>query len=1085
MTKNDAQSRKQIVSDFEHTLFVEAGAGSGKTTAMVARIMMALLKGLADIREIVAITFTNEGAASLKNKIQHDLETASADGVYEPIDGLTVKMTQFEKENIARALSHLSLAQFSTIHSFCMSLLKERPVEAGIDPHFELNTEGVVQSAFDGAWIRFILASAAERAPFLSFALREGVNLDEVKDIAERKCANPDLELYTERTSHITEQELDGILKSMLAIAGAMMDQIGVIEKDRVSKARERRLDFVRNLLPAGRSCKSFSDKLAFVLEHPFLGEGEWPGKLDYFREPSIELGKLREALARRRLDYLHFEIAAFVTAFEHFFAKYKKDNSALDFSDLLFLTRETLKNNSEVREYFKGRFKYIFVDETQDFDPLQMEILFFLAEQSGGFASDWRKATLVPSKLFMVGDPKQSIYRFRRADITIYAEAKEAVKRLGGEILNLDTNFRSSKAIIDFVNAHFVESFEGLRRGIDLTLHPEYAKLSAFSPRKNHLATNIFFLEAPDPSGGSSKPDQLASEIQKISSFIREITEERGPRLTDTESGNERAVQYSDIMVLLKTFTGVGEYSRAFEAAGIPHYEVGGRTFFESEEIRALSFALKAIDDPTDTISLFGALKYPAFGFDDKMLYDFISSGYRLSIWSDGNPSEGPLPVALRLFRELHTSREILRPSGVLKSLFDATGACHLGLQDPNGLQKSSKYFRLLELLHEIESNRSLSFRAVVASLAEVMDTDDPKLANLSISNSGSNAVKISTIQRAKGLEAPVVILAGSQISDFKVKSPSTLDLRTEGKILIPYNDIGGYYAKSPEILLESEQLKENCEAERLRYVAATRARDILAICIPSTEVKQDTFTGKFASSLRKSKDAAAFVGKAARITNPTAGESIKVGRDFVNGKALRDARISDLKRSITLLSTPFQSVHKAMQINPSLFGSESRKSRGTSYGLVLHRIMQNYILNESFDIDAMLDTWMEEENVGRTLRPDLVKAFEGVKDNAYVKAAKASQERYCEWEYFLNNDDHIVNGVIDLAFRATSGNWVIVDYKTDDVSDPRRKSELDSMYNKQLAFYKAAFETIGHTLVEETVLLYTEGLSPKEPMT
>ena len=685
----DAESRKQIVTDFDHTLFVEAGAGSGKTTAMVSRIMTVLLNGLADIREIAAITFTNEGAASLKSKIQHDLEKAAREGKYATFSGATLTMTAAENERIRKALSYLPLANFSTIHSFCLELLKERPVEAGIDPRFEMNTAGTAEPVFVEAWFRFLIDAARRKHQFLQFAVEEGLDLDGIQKMAEERCENPDLDLYTEKVKPISGKKIEDAFAKAFGLAKEMSDNVGELKRAKPTAVGARRIEFVEEYFKRAESCKSTEEKKRFLLEEEIFHK--WVEKVRFFLECANGLQVIQDGLKKMNLDYIHLQIAAFIEEFGEFFGKYKRSSSALDFTDFLFLTREVLRNIREVREYFKGRFKYIFVDEMQDVDPLQTEILFFLAEAPGSFAAEWKDVKLVPSKLFMVGDPKQSIFRFRRADITMFVEVRELVRAQGGEILSLDKNFRSAVEIIEFVNDHFQESFEGYRAGITERLHPEYEKLSAAAPVQSKMPKHVFMLESLAGVANATTPDLLADELRKLNSFIREITSPSGPKIYDPEIQAERSILFSDIMLLLKNFTEVGEYTRFFEAEDIPHYEVGGRTFFDTEDVRALAFALKAIDDPTDTIALFGALKSPVFGIDDQMMFDYMSSGHKFNIWVSGGTSEDSLSMALNLFKELHYTRE---PIGRSQGTFQCNGSM------PLGASRSERTAKVVEVL-------------------------------------------------------------------------------------------------------------------------------------------------------------------------------------------------------------------------------------------------------------------------------------------------------------------------------------------------------------------------------------------------
>jgi ATP-dependent helicase/nuclease subunit A len=1068
----DEKSRHRILSDFQTTLFVEAGAGSGKTTAMVSRIMKIIVTGLADIREIVAITFTNEGAASLKSKILQELEVAADRGAYAP-PGSTAGMLMPEQlERVRKAMHYLPLAAFSTIHAFCLSMLKERPVEAGIDPKFDMNTEGNVIPPLAPAWMAYLLECARQNDPFMKFALGNGVDLDAVGEMARIRCANPDLTLYHEDAPAVTAAEVKKAFTRAEELVQTMHDNIGVIESDRPSGARDRRLEFVRGAhrrISSARVSGRLLETLIAMKVHD-----NWPQKLYLHGKAAAELSDICEDIHLRHANHLHHHCALFVGKFVEWFERYKRTTSSLYFDDLLFMTREMLRTNREVREYFKRRYRYLFIDETQDTDPLQTEIVFFLSEKDDQFATCWAEVQLAPSKLFVVGDPKQSIFKFRRADITMYEEAKDIVRRQGGEVLYLERNFRSAPAIIEFVNRHFEDSFNEFRMEQDLKIHPMYVPLTVGVDRYSKLPSHVYAVTSPD-RGNVGRRDLLALEGEKVISFIRHITAPGSPKIYDPAEQQHRPVRLSDIMILMRIMTDVGVYEQMLEDADIPHYQVGGKTFFITEDIRGLVFALQAIDDPTNTMALFGALKSPVFGFSDQALFEFVSTGRRLSVFAVKDDTQtDAVSVVLRLLRSLHYRRERLLPSGVLKEVFNASGLCHAVMTEANGPQKSARYFRLLELVYEIEADRPLSFRSVVDRLLQVMDLDDPQLANVTLERSVQNAVKITTIHKAKGLEAPVVILANSGYKSRK-PDPDSVVLRDEGKIVIPYSKVGGFYSKDRAALLKFEAARERCEEERLRYVAATRARDMLVICVPSAEQGQETFNGYLAPSLMLNPLVQPVKVQELPEQTPLPGRSVDLQQVFDNAKAEQKKGVEELGNAVSTLASPFVSVHEVMEVDESVFKMK-RISRGKAYGNVLHRIMQHYVSVEAFDVEAILDEWMEQEGLPRRYRNDLLSSFNSLQQHPRVVEARSSAERYCEWEFFVNRDGRIINGVIDLVYRNPNGEWVIVDYKTDDVTDPERKTKLDELYGRQLAEYAHAFEGIIGVEVSRTELVYTE---------
>lgn len=1067
----DAKSRDLILNDFTHTLFVEAGAGSGKTTAMVSRLMKIIINGLADIREVVAITFTNEGAASLKNKVLQELETAAANGAYSPPGGTMEMLSMEQVQNVRDALTYLPLAHLSTIHAFCLGMLKERPVEAGIDPAFDMNTEGNVVWAFEEAWMAFLLECASRNHPFMKLALDYGIPIDQVQAMARRRSENPDLRIWTEPVEDIADAGIERGFKRLRDIVNEMNASIGLIEGDRPSGKKDKRLAFVKELSTRVAGSDTFAKRKGLLTTLEVLRD--WSGRLAPFEKWTAELESICHGVRKQHEDHLHHHMALFVEEFAEWFGRYKRSASRLYFDDLLWLTREMLRTNRDVREYFKQRYHFLCIDETQDTDPLQTEIVFFLSEQEGHCADDWRKVLLKPSKLFLVGDPKQSIYKFRRADIATYEEAKELIATQGGKVIHLDRNFRSAPPIIEFVNRHFQLAFEGYAAERALRLQPAYVPLVAAAPLPSRLNKHIFAIQTPDTGKAPTPAEFTRLECEKIISFIRHIVGPDGLRIADARDGTSRPVRYSDIMLLMKNMTQVAAYERHLEDADIPHFQVGGKTFFQTEDIRGFAFALLAIDDPTNTVALFGALRSPVFGFSDKGLFEFVSGGKRLHLFAGKEGEPDRVSQALLILKQLHYRREWLRPSGVLKEIFNVSGLCHAVMSERNGVQKSARYFRLLELVYELEADRTRSFRTVVDALRAVMELDDPQLASVVLSRGASDAVKITTIHKAKGLEAPVVILAGAKTKPW-TKTPDVFVLRDEGKLVIPYGQLGGFYSKDAGVLKRFELQRERCEEERLRYVAATRARDMLVICVPSPEEGLETFTGYFASSLMLNELVETVRVQAPLEPSGQRGQPVDLLEVFTEAVKQRQQRLEHTAHAVSTIASPFVSVHDVMEVDEEVF-RQKRVSRGKAYGNVVHRIMQHYVAGPDFDAQGVIDVWMEEEGVPARYRTELLEAFTGLREYPHVKAATTATEKHCEWGFYVTRDGRILAGVIDLVYRSKEG-WVILDYKTDDVSDPERKKKLDAMYSQQLIEYAWAFEQITGHQVSERVVAYVD---------
>jgi ATP-dependent exoDNAse (exonuclease V) beta subunit len=296
----------------------------------------------------------------------------------------------------------------------------------------------------------------------------------------------------------------------------------------------------------------------------------------------------------------------------------------ALDFGDLLAKARDLIRSNEVVRRHLQAKFTRIFVDEFQDTDPIQADIVLLLAGGQRG-------------KLFIVGDPKQAIYRFRGTDVGTYWRVRDELEKQGGQIVQLTTSYRSVPSIQHFVNAAFARHMVENRS----TLQSGYVPL-AKSREDEDAQPSVVALPVPKPYGrrsfGGLKASSWAIEESlpdAIAAFIAWLTEEdRGWTVAERGAdGRETRVRLEPrhIAVLFRRFTSFGQditrpYIDAIEARNIPHLLVGGKSFHGREEVEAIRAALAAIEWPDDELSVFATLKGPLFAIDDEHLFEFRS---------------------------------------------------------------------------------------------------------------------------------------------------------------------------------------------------------------------------------------------------------------------------------------------------------------------------------------------------------------------------------------------------------------------------------------------------------------------------
>jgi ATP-dependent helicase/nuclease subunit A len=834
--KTDQPARDAIADALDDTLVVEAAAGTGKTTELVKRILRILATGRADVPNIVAVTFTEKAAGELKLRLRQALERerASADGEI--------------KANLDNALTRLEEAHVNTIHGFCAELLRERPVEARVDPLFRVLTEGQSQRLFDEAfagWIQTQLADppdgvrrALRRSVFAGFnrapGAREDGPIDRLRRAAweladwrdftaawtrrpfEREVAIDrlvdELNEFAELTEHPSYAKdylfLDTAparhLSQEIAIFRDTPDYDGWearfvdLSRDRnFSKARHGRGPGYRHGVTRARVIEALDGLRAH---------------LDQFRmEADADLAAL-----------LQQELAGAVAGYEELKAR----TGALDFLDLLLKARDLLKGTEVVRRGFQTRFTHIFVDEFQDTDPLQAEILLLLAS-SNPAETNWRAVTPIPGRLFIVGDPKQSIYRFRRADVGIYREVCERLVAGGARPVHLTTSFRSVPQIQACINA----AFEPVMNGDAFTLQASYVPLSPDRPDVR-TQPSVVALPVPEPYGQRSVS---AISIEKslpdaVGAFVDWVLTESKWRVTERAGEDPVPVEAKHICILFRRFLSFGDdvtepYVRALEARGVRHVLVGGKTFHDREEVETIRAALAAVEWPDDELSVFATLRGALFAIGDEELLEWRQR------WGTFHPFRIPegatetVVSALRVLQRLHRRRNYVPVAETIQQLLNETRA-HVGLVlRPAGEQALANVLHVAELARQYEAAGGISFRGFVDELR--IAAAGASSGEAPILEEGSDGVRMMTVHKAKGLEFPIVILADLTCKLARPEAGRWID-RENGMCALK---LGGWAPIDLLLHDPEEAARDKTEAERLAYVAATRARDVLVI--------------------------------------------------------------------------------------------------------------------------------------------------------------------------------------------------------------------------------------------------------------
>ena len=853
----DAEARIRIRESLDESLWVEAAAGTGKTTVLVERLVRMLAEGRAKVERVVAVTFTRKAAGELKLRLRRDLDDARAAIGSETDSKPPDPELALKHHRLSEAIARLEEAHIGTIHSFCAEILRRRPVEAGVDPAFVEMDDEEAGKLYEQVFRRWIEQRLDDLPPGLERALRRLANersSDGTSPVERLLQAGRQLVDWRDFDHPWSRPEIDlkGEIDSLVDLSRELlaMRNRGT-PRDQLYQALDPLEDLdawiERSESLAHR--RDYAELEALLIQ--LLKDLRWNnrrGRTTHYAPdlPRQEVLNAREQLIDR-LDAFQQQAGADLSrrlqselseVLEDY-TRLKRLNGRLDFLDLLICCRDLLRDQAETRHDFQRAFDCIFVDEFQDTDPLQAEILLLLAA-SPDQPGQWLEARPSPGKLFVVGDPKQSIYRFRRADVLLYQSIGDHLEASGVARVHLSRSFRAGHALQDAVNQAFGRRMEEDRRAGQ----PAYVPLAG-GREDTDEQPSLVAISAPAPFGYSRVTGKAieASLPEAVAAYVQWLVQDSGWTVRDP-SGQRVPIRPRHICLLFRRFMSwgrdvTGDYLRHLESRGVDHVVVGGRSFHQREEVETLRAALVAIEWPDDALAVYATLRGELFGFTDEALLRYKSRTGRLHplvASTEAGDSDGAtsgddtadeleqIRDALRMLAELHQRRNEVPIAQTLNRLLAHTRAQAGFAFRPAGNQVLVNVQRIVDMARGFEVRGGLSFRGFV----EHLDTAAQKMGGSSpMLEEGAEGVRLMTAHSAKGLEFPVVILADPTCK---------LTAREPGRFLDAERRLCAQkiLGCSPLELLENRELeldRDRAEGTRLAYVAATRARDLLVV--------------------------------------------------------------------------------------------------------------------------------------------------------------------------------------------------------------------------------------------------------------
>ena len=846
----DDGARRHAISLHNRSILVEAGAGSGKTAVMAGRIAAMLAEGVSP-RAIAAVTFTELAASELLSRVREFVADLSAGVIATELRvALPDGLSEVHRHNLAAAIASIDEITCSTIHGFCQRLIKPYPAEADIDPGASVMDRNQADLTFleivDG-WLRErlsdgqggILAEMVLHSPGETVAL--------IHKIAENLRRRPTL-------AAPPVSALDGHLAAFRQAAADFVGFLGgtAAAEPETAMIVERLAEMAAALATApDPATPAGLVQLLTSRPHPDLctksgtfasyrKKGKWAAAAKLAGLSKADGDRLNDAAETHYAACCDAWTALVQGAAGHALAAlideahpilqryrdHKRASAQLDFDDLVFAARALLRDHDTVRRALGGRFAHVLVDEFQDTDPLQTEIFWRLCGEPVDGDDDWTRFQIRPGALFLVGDPKQAIYRFRGADVGAYVQARDAFRAQDADsLLSISTNFRSCASILTFVNKRFeaVLSADG---------QPGFTALDPFHDDRGGVCVAALDIAVADETGKASAEQQRDAEADAIAELCARLIESHP--IIDRRSGTERPCQPGDIALLAPTGAELWRYEEALERRGIPVATQAGKGLFRRQEVQDLIALTRVLADRRDTLALGALLRGPLVGLSEEELLDIIWGLPRLEDQPDRIPRLDlgidaaviTHPLAREVIERLQSlSRRgnSTTPHELLSQAVDVMRVRPLLLERHRGQAERA--------LANVDLYLSLSTGYAVRGLrafAEAMATawSDEARAVEGRPDAQEEAVALFTMHAAKGLEWPIVIPVNTMTGVMAPES-AVLDRQT-GTF---YCSVLGVPPEGYDAARQAE--KEELDRERIRlwYVAATRARELLVL--------------------------------------------------------------------------------------------------------------------------------------------------------------------------------------------------------------------------------------------------------------
>ncbi len=1101
----------------DRNLIVVAGAGSGKTYVLVQRFIALLQATDWPLKALVAITFTRKAAGEMRARVRTALE-----------QHYRAAHDETDRARWAALMAEMDSARINTIHGLCAEILRANAAEARLDPDFEVledvDAALLLEQAIDDA---LNAAAETENHPALrlfgeypvatlratlteSLPAPEPLPMIPADLLAYWQAAYAD-DLRAYLTAYAETFTLPYDLRQVMESAPADDKLRALVEPmvtltTRLSDTHEHaeRLALLRQMAELKKASSTGSAKVW----------GDTLGDVKAWLAKAIEAAKGFDSIYGDPTSDFDARAAVLIPAWvalvsdaQARYTTLKESANGLDFDDLESRTAALLRDYPSVRARYTDEIRHLMVDEFQDTNQRQWEIVRLLAGDRHG-------------ALFVVGDPKQSIYAFRGADVSVFDDTRAAILAQGGQAVNLTQTFRTHRALVETFNTFFVATLQRQPSSVAYRYQvgfdaPMQSDRDAPCPQ---LAVELITIERDNlPERGGVDPREW--EAYALAARLRDMVAEGRP-VFDRRQNVLRPVRYGDVALLLRAMTHVNTYENALRALGVPFVTVAGRGYYGRQEVRDLLNLLQALYTPSDDLALAAALRSPLFGLSDDALYALRLPREHgapvLPLWDALHAAEShPLLLVEEIERVRFAARTLsgLRQrSGrvsiaeLLRAALHETGFLAALSALPDGDQRRGNVEKLMQ---KALIGGRVSLPDFVAYLRD-MSAREVHEGDAALD--AGDAVQLMTIHKSKGLEFPVVALAETS------STPSRMDraaFSLEGLACKVIDENGESKNETQSYawrrLKHVTAAREDAEQRRLLYVAMTRAADVLLVTAALSRKKDGELSipsGSFYALIHHGElELTAGVKATTPQKPPTRRDllpprvpkahpddsaefvppllrEISITRDsqarYLSASHLEDLGAGDVvpeQRAYFYGRFRRQVLYDAPDEVKRLTQSETHKVlyRSRQIGEVVHRALQFWQLpNERYPkwnghlrrllVGYAWDVGLTISAKSRTIDNALKMLWRFRASPLYAEIMQAAAV-YRELPFVYEHDGFIVRGVIDVLYRTPSGEWVVVDYKTSRVKSKLYNEPSDAelvahaqRYHLQVGVYASA---------------------------